>query len=73
MDSDPDRIPSLDLTEVMKVYISTGPTSEQCEPYSQLACIIATLLSGYRVANLKNTGYEFAGDWGLKGCVLYTG
>jgi len=71
--SDPDRIPSLDLTEVMKVYISTGPTSKQCEPYSQLACIIATLSSGYQVANLKNSGSEFAGNWGLKGCVLYTG
>ena len=57
----------------MEVYMATIPTNEQCVPYSHLACIVATLSSGYRMANLKNSGYEYAGDWSLKGCYIYTG
>ena len=55
------------LTEKMKTYISICPTCSQCVPYSQLACIVATFSMGFELANIRNSGYEFAGDWSTKG------
>ena len=46
------------------------PTCPQCVPYSELACISATLSMGFQLANVKNSGYNFLGNWGTKGLIV---
>ena len=46
------------------------PTCPQCVPYSELACISATLSMGFQLANVKNSGYDFLGNWGTKGLIV---
>ena len=46
----------MDLAEEMKTYISVCPTCSQCEPYSQLACIVATLSMGFKLDGIGNYG-----------------
>ena len=54
----------------MSVYIPMCPTCPQCVPYSELACISATLSMGFQLANAKNSGYDFLGNWGTKGLIV---
>ena len=51
----------------MSVYIPMCPKCPQCVPYSELACISATLSMGFQLANVKNIGYNFVGNYGTKG------
>ena len=45
---------------------------QQCEPYSQMACMDAILsLSWLEMGTIPNSGYEFAGDYNPKGCFAY--
>ncbi len=45
--------------------------TEPCEPYSQSACIAATLSMGFQTGTIQNSGYDFAGDYENKGCYVY--
>ena len=51
--------------------VSNLPCSLNCEPYSQLACIDATLSMSFEIGTIANSGYEFAGDYEPKGCYVY--
>ena len=51
--------------------VSNLPCSPNCEPYSQLACIVATLSMSFEMGTIPNSGYEFAGDYEPKGCYVY--
>ena len=57
----------LEKIEKMSVYIPMCPKCPQCVPYSELACISATLSMGFQLANVKNIGYNFVGNYGTKG------
>ena len=48
-------------------YFSAANTNEPCEPYSQLACIAATLSMSFEMGTNPN----FAGDYETKGCYAY--
>ena len=42
-------------------------SDSKCEPYSQEACISATQEIGYKMGNLENSAFEFAGNYSVKG------
>ena len=54
------------IIELMKI-ITLG----QCVPYSAQACINAAQRLGLTISSISATGYNFAGDYGTKGCYSY--
>ena len=39
----------------------------KCEPYSEAACITALQSIGYQISTMENSGFDFSGNYFLKG------
>ena len=61
----------MNLTQGLLTLKSIFYLIEPCEPYSQSACIAATLSINFEMGTIQNSKYEFAGDYENKGCYVY--
>ena len=61
----------LELTQGLLILKSIFYFIEPCEPYSQSACIAATLSMNFEMGTIQNSEHEFAGDYENKGCYVY--
>ena len=57
---------------IASAFTHWSPPCPACVPYSEKACIVATIFNGYQIANYEKTGYNFEGPWSYKGCKVYT-
>jgi len=65
------HIPTENLIENIPVYVPLCPNCPQCEPYSEEACILATISIGFQPGTIKSTGHVFSRVRQWKGCYAY--